>query len=344
MQNYTHLCFNERKKIERLLNKRKSIRAIAKILGRSTSSVSNEIKFGKTKGKYNAKKAENKATLRRRDSKIQCMKVAMNTELKSFVTESILDHQSPEGISGRLKKVEKDIEYASIKAIYKFVGSPHGRQIEKNLYGKAVKKRTGPKDKPRVHLDGRTMIDKRPKKVEKRLEFGHFEGDFIESGRDGKGSLLVLVERKTRYPFLAYLEDKSTKNVNNLIHEMLYGIDIQSLTLDNDLSFQKHIELSEILNTNIFFCYPGEPTQKGAVENRNKAIRRYAKKKSDLSSFSLEHFKMIEDKLRNKFMKCLNYKTPQEAFDIEINKLKLKKPLSCGMMSRVLLDNLKCSA
>ena len=48
------------------------------------------------------------------------------------------------------------------------------------------------------------MIGKRPKKVEKRKEFGHFEGDFIESGKDGKGSLLVLVERKTRYPFLIY--------------------------------------------------------------------------------------------------------------------------------------------
>ena len=40
------------------------------------------------------------------------------------------------------------------------------------------------------------MIDQRPKKAEKRLEFGHFEGDFIESGKDGLGSLLVLIERK----------------------------------------------------------------------------------------------------------------------------------------------------
>jgi len=46
------------------------------------------------------------------------------------------------------------------------------------------------------------LSTKGSKQVEKRLEFGHFEGDFIESGKDGKGSLLVLVQRKTRIPVL----------------------------------------------------------------------------------------------------------------------------------------------
>jgi len=344
MKIYEHLCFGERKIIEKMLRKKKSIRAIARMLGRGVSSISNEIKIGKTNGIYNAKKAEAKAILRRRDSKFQCMKVAKNIDLKKFVIENIKDDQSPGGISGRLKEVEKNIEYASAKAIYKFIESPHGRQIEKHLYSNSVKKRTGPKDKPRVHLDGRTMIDQRPRAVEKRLEFGHFEGDFIESGRDGTGSLLVLIERKTRYPFLAYLEDRSTKNVNQFIEKLLSDIPIKSLTLDNDLSFQKHEELSELLDATIFFCHPHSPNEKGTVENRNKAIRRYVKKKSDLSKYGNEFFKEVERKLRTRFMTCLNYQTPKEVFDIEIGKLKLKKPQQCGMMTRGLLTNLKCSA
>ena len=344
MSIYTHLCFGERKKIERLLRKKKSIRAIARMLGRGISSISNEIKLGTVKGIYDAKKAEAKAILRRRESKIQCMKVAMDIELKKFVVDSMKDHQSPEGISGRLKKVEKEISYASTKAIYKFIESPHGRQIEKCLYSNSVKKRTGPKEKKRVSLDGRTMIDERPLDVYNRLEFGHLEGDFIESGGDGTGSLLVIVERKTRYPFLAYLEDKSTKNVNNLINILLKDFPIQSLTLDNDLSFQKHQELSELLKATIFFCHPHTPTEKGTVENRNKAIRRYLPKKCDLSIYSKEYILDIQRKLRNKYMKCLNYKTPEEAFNIEIEKLKLKKPQQCGMMTSVLLTNLKCSS
>ncbi len=334
MKIYEHLCFGERKIIERMLRKKKSIRAIARILGRGASCITNELKLGKTNGIYDAKKAEAKAILRRKNSKFQCLKVAKNAELKKFVIENIVDDQSPEGISGRLKKVEKNLEYASTKAIYKFVESAHGRQIEKHLYHNAVKKRSGPKNKKKVSLDGRTMIDQRPKKVGKRLEFGHFEGDFIESGGDGIGSLLVLIERKTRYPFLMYLEDKSTKNVNSLIEKLIADFNPKSLTLDNDLSFQKHPELSELINATIYFCHPHTPYEKGTVENRNKAIRRYVKKKSDLSKYGNGYFKMVETKLRTRFMKCLNYKTPEEVFKIEMEKLKLKKPQECGIMSR----------
>ena len=84
MNIYVHLCFLERKKIEKFLGK-KSIRAIALMLDRGVSCISNEIKLGSVNGVYDAKKAEAKAILRRRDSKFQCMKVAKNMDLKKFV-------------------------------------------------------------------------------------------------------------------------------------------------------------------------------------------------------------------------------------------------------------------
>jgi len=318
MKAFTHLCLAERKKIERWREKGKGLREIARALGRSVSSVSDEVRSNRVKGIYDAVKAQHKADAKRENSKRDCLKVAQNPELQKFVVKNILDHQSPEGISGRIKYVEKGIEYASTKAIYKFVASPHGRQIEKHLYTHAVKKKTGRKRGTSVGIDGRIFIDHRPKKVEKRLEFGHFEGDFIESGRDGTGSLLVLVERKTRYPFIAYLEDRSTANVNRLVGKLLADIQVKSLTLDNDISFQKHEALSELLESTVYFCHPQSPNEKGTVENRNKAIRRYAKKKSDLSKFPPEHFKMIEQKLRDKFMTCLTFKTPRELFEKEV--------------------------
>lgn len=337
MKEFKHFDFKEREKIEKFLRKEKSLRWVSKLLDRSVGSISEEIKNNSVKGRYTAKKAEHKAYVKRQESKRDCLKVAMDVDLKKFVIENIKDDQSPEGISGRLKHVEKRIKYASGKAIYKFIASPHGRQIESHLFSNAVKKKPGRKRGTSVSIDGRTFIDQRPKKVLKRLEFGHFEGDFIESGKDGKGSLLVLVERKTRYPFITYLEDRTNENVNRLVEEMLKDIPIKSLTIDNDISFQKHEELSEILNTAIYFCHPQSPNEKGTVENRNKAIRRYVKKKSDLSSFPLEHFKMVETKLRTRFMKCLNFKTPQEDFEKEI--LKTKKPLVCGILKERLLTN-----
>jgi transposase, IS30 family len=261
---YTHIDDSERRRIEKAKNSGKGVRAIARMTGRSPSTISDELRRNCVKKKYMRQQADLKAQLRRHQSKLQCLKVTMDPALKEFVTQEIRNDQSPEAVAGRLKYVEKGIQYASTKAIYKFVYSPHGRTIEKHLYSKAVKRKGGPKrgDK-KCKLDGRTMIDKRPKYIEKRLQFGHFEGDFIESGADGAGSLLVLVERKTRYPFLVYTEDKTTAHINTLIAHTLGDTPIRSLTLDNDLSFQKHEALSEIIGAVVFFCNPYHSWEKG---------------------------------------------------------------------------------
>lgn len=335
MSEFIHLSLYERQRIEKCLRAEKSLRCIARKLGRSVSGISDEVRLNSVRGVYTAKKADFKAYQKRWRSKLQCMKVAMDSRLKKFVIDSMTnDDQSPSGISGRLKHVETDIQYASSKAIYNFVASPGGRRIERHLYSKAVHKKGGPKRDTPVTIDGRTMIDKRPKKVDKRLEFGHYEGDFIESGKDGKGSLLVMVERKTRYPFLKYLEDRTTASVNRAVDELIGKNPVKSLTIDNDISFQKHEELSELIDAAVFFCHPQSPHEKGTVENRNKAIRRYVKKKSDLSAYPLEHFTEVERKLRNRFMECLNYKTPREAFAREFQKQKM--PLVRGMIKEKL--------
>ena len=224
--------------------------------------------------------------------------------------------------------MKKIFPIVSPKAIYKFVHSVYGRQIESHLYHNAVRKRGGPKRGKSVLIDGRITIEERPKRVANRLEFGHYEGDFIESGRDGKGSLLVLVERKTRYPFLMYLENRDTATVNCATADLLAGLSVKSLTIDNDISFQKHGELSEVLRAAIYFCHPQSPHEKGTIENRNKAIRRYVKKRSDLSKYDLSYFAMVEEKLRTRFMKCLGFKTPKEAFENELIKQQKTSPLS----------------
>lgn len=323
---------------------------IAGMLGRSVSSVSEEISSNSVRDVYRADGAHHKARLRRKRSKAQCLKVAMDPALKKFVTEEIENDQSPEAIAGRLKHIERDIAYASTKAIYKFIHSPHGRKIEKHLYSKAVKRKGGPKRGERkCKLDGRTMIDKRPKSVEKRTEFGHFEGDFIASGKDGNGSLLVLVERKTRYPFLVYTKDKSTAHINTLISQTLNDVPVRSITLDNDLSFQKHKELSDLVGSIVFFCNPYHSWEKGTVENRNRAVRRYVPKKTDLSSISIERFAEIEKILRTRYMTCLKFRTPQEAWGLEIEKAKkqLAKRAEKSTMTTLpasIIQDTRCSA
>lgn len=344
-QTYEHLSENERRRIERLKSSGWSVRGIARALGRGIGTISEEIRRNQVKGAYDAKKAGHKAHVRRQYSKQQCLKVVSSRDLQTYVEEKLKEEWSPELIAGRIRKVDRHLPRVSTKAIYAFVYSVHGRPFEQFLYSNMVKKNGGPKRGRTTVMDGRISIEKRPKRVEKRAQFGHFEGDFIESGKDGTGSLLVLAERKTRYPFIRYCLDRSTAAVNEMIFSLLRNIPLESLTLDNDLSFQKHKALSELINAVVFFCHPYTSSEKGTVENRNRAIRRTVPKKTDLSQVSEETIRMIETKLRNRPMKCLNYRTPQEAWDREMKKVAQKEKAASNTVSLgVLKANLECSA
>lgn len=155
-------------------------------------------------------------------------------------------------------------------------------------------------------------IDKRPKIVDKRRRFGDWEGDFIVSGKSGKGVLLTLYERKSRYVLTRKLTSKNINEIHQTIYELTGGIVMNSLTLDNDIVFKKHKELSRVLGKPVYFCHPYHSWEKGGVENSNKLIRRYISKGSDISSYSDKYIQMIQDKLNNRPRKCLDFKTPYE--------------------------------
>lgn len=341
---YTHIGESERRRIERLTKSGWSVRGIARALGRGVGTISDEMCRNQVKGAYDAKKAEHKARIRRRYSKQQCLKVVSNRTLQTYVEDKLKEEWSPELIAGRIREVDRHLPRVSPKAIYAFVYSVHGRPLEQFLYSKLVKKKGGPKRGTKAVMDGRISIEQRPARVQKRKEFGHFEGDFIESGNKGTGSFLVLVERKTRYLFLAYCLDRSTAAVNELIFTLLKQAPLKSLTLDNDLSFKKHEALSALIAATVFFCHPYSSSEKGTVENRNRAIRRSVPKRTDLSQVSEETIRLIETKLRNRPMKCLGYLTPQEAWDAEIAKVQKQKAASGAVSLRVLKANVGCSA
>jgi IS30 family transposase len=86
---------------------------------------------------------------------------------------------------------------------------------------------------------------------------------------------------------------------------------MKTLTLDNDLLFQMHKTLEKLLNVPIYFCHPYHSWEKGSVENRNKIIRQFIPKGSDLSRYDKNEIKAVEDYLNDRYMKCLN-STPKE--------------------------------
>ncbi len=308
---YTHIKKAERLEIAILLDKGYSYRDIAKALERSVSSISEEIGNNSVNGAYDPKKANHKAYMKRKYSKYQGMKVTSNLDLWNYLEDKIKEDWSPEAIAGRIRNIDTQIKSISAKGIYKFIYSVYGRNLERFLAYK------GKKRKPKIiqkvlKLQDRIFIDKRPKIIDKRRRFGDWEGDFIVSGKNGKGVLLVFYERKARYTLIKKMMNKKIDEVHGIICELTGGVIINSLTLDNDIVFKKHKILSKILGIPIYFCHPYHSWEKGGVENTNKLIRKYIPKGSDISRYNDEYIQMVEDKLNNRPKKCLKYKTPNE--------------------------------
>ncbi|MFH0779357.1 MAG: IS30 family transposase [Parcubacteria group bacterium] len=300
---------HERNEIAVLKNKKYSLRDIGIVLKRSASTIFYEIQNNKVREKYDSEKAQLKAYVTRHNASFRGKSIIASIELRSFVDRHLLDGQSPEAISGRIKHHEKHLPYVSKDTIYRYLRSPYGKNIGLKLK-KKKRPRRGAKIKP---LADRVFIDKRPKIIEKRGRVGDAEGDFIVSCKSGKGILLTATCRKLRAVFLEKISDVSIDDVHCAFLKIQKRFaEMRSITLDNDILFKMHKTLSKLLGIKIYFCHPYHSWEKGGIENANGFIRRYIPKGSDLSRYSKKEIAKIEKRCNSRFMKCLKFYTPNE--------------------------------
>lgn len=283
------------------------------------STISDEIKLNSVNGLYDPEKANTKASVRRKASKYQSMKILSNPDLQNFIEEKLLDPhlRSPSSIAGRIKYQEPQLPNISRDSIEKYLASPYGRQIE-YLRSKMYKKRKYRKKSTRkkTTLDNRTSIDDRPKHINDRKKVGDVEADFIVSGRDGQGICLTVADRKLRYSLMERIDPVSIVNMEQAFLKIQKDFpEMTSVTTDNDLLFMHHERLAIMLNVPIYFCHPYSSWEKGTIENVNGVIRKDMPKGSDLSSYSEEFMEEVIRKLNSRYLKCLDFKTPAEVLD-----------------------------
>ena len=93
-----------------ILNKRGySIGDIAKALKRSKGGIWYELQKKHKQRRYEAEFADHVTYVRRRKNRAVGRKIALRSELNSFIEKHLLDDQSPEEISKRLERVEKHL-------------------------------------------------------------------------------------------------------------------------------------------------------------------------------------------------------------------------------------------
>lgn len=328
-KHYKQLSQKERDRIFLLKQKGKSNADIAKILGRNKSTIGRELTKNKHEkfNQYLPDTAQRKSDKRKRGGRKRNY-LDKDTRLTEYILSKLKIGWSPELIAGRMKiEIKRHYNYESI---YQYVYSLKGRKQNLRMYlrrSHRIRRKKNGRKHHKGKIPNRIDIVLRPKIVEKRGQFGHWEGDSILY-RGHSQNLSTNTERKSRYTVLLKPKDKSAKERSIIINSKFKELPPQAkktMTFDNGLEFSNHENIAERTGMKIYFAKPYASWQRGTNENRNGLIRWYLPKDTDLNSLTNRQLKTIEDLINDRPMKCLNFKTPTEVFDFEMNKIKQKE-------------------
>ena len=324
MSSYTHFTLEERKYLQELLSQGYSMRKIASFLGRAPSSVSREI--NRNRAKYPPKKKSNNpynyhhwraqicAVTRRRQKRRSA--IPENSAVYQFVIEKLNLYWSPEQIAMRWKKDNPGATLA-FSTIYRYIQ----RKALPGIRKKTHLRRRG-KDKNYVHrncyvIHPERRIPEWPEEIVKRIRIGDWEGDTVYGGI-GKGLLVTLVERKTRFLCACRIRSRDANETRIAIQRMLNGLPVLSLSLDNGSEFAQFKELEASLHAPIYFAEPHKPWQRGSNENMNGILRFFFPKGFDFRFADDFAVQAIVDSINNRPRKCLNWSSPSEVFGVAL--------------------------
>ena len=321
---FKHLSLEERHYIEVERKGGASMNKIAKKLGRSQGSISREISRNTGKRGYRHKQAH-ELTQRRHQSKTKAIK--LSNEIKELINGYLQDKWSPEQIAGRLKKdgiidLHHETIYQYILKDKKAGGELHTHLRHQN---KTYRKRYG-NARSRSGIPNRVDIDERPEVANKRERVGDWEFDTI-IGKNHKGAIVTMDERKTKLRLAAPLSGKKAKEVTDAVIKLLTPIKdlVKTGTFDNGKEFAYHEQMASALDCDTYFAKPYHSWERGQNENANGLLRQYFPKSMELVGVTDAEVYFAVDKLNSRPRKCLDYFTPYEAFEqstgINIKKL-----------------------
>ena len=325
---YNQLNIKEREFIQLGLWEGKSLREIARGLGRHPSTISRELKRN-IKGeqrRYAPRMAHQRAAER-----IQTRGVRprlKNAVIRAYTIKHLREKDySPEQIAGTLPQAHPGYSI-SPEAIYQFVYAQYQRHGWGACIGEDLRlclkrrhKVRHPKFVPfqatKGPIQNRVFITKRPSEVDARLVAGHWEGDSMVS-RQSLAGLNTLVERVTGLVFITKISNTTAAETTRAVTERLAPLPKwirQTMTVDNGHENANHEQTARTLGLKIYFAHPYHSWERGTNENTNGLIRWYLPKKTNFATISDEHVREIEHRLNTRPRKRLGWKTPQEVFN-----------------------------
>jgi IS30 family transposase len=262
-------------------------------------------------------------------NKERTLKIGKDKDLEAYIrTKLIKERYSPDAIIGQIKL--KGLKFEGIittKTLYNYIDAGFFAGISnKNLWQKRTKKKRGYKAISRVNTKNRDCrsIEDRPLKIDKRVEYGHWEGDTVKGLMGTKTGLFTLTERKTREEIIIKISEGTQEAIRESIDglETRYGVGFKakfkSVTFDNGVEFLgwRSLEISmlkpEERRTMIYFAHSYSSWERGTNENQNRMIRRFVPKGTNIADYSDADIQEIEDWMNNYPRKILGYKTANQ--------------------------------
>lgn len=230
MSHYIHLTPTERGSLYAFHEAGLSIRAIARELERSPSTISRELRRGRrNRHRYQPEAAQQIYECKRR--KCRRKRILSDPVLLEWIRRLIEEeHWSPEQIV-EWARLNGEALPVSAKTIYRAISAglfhsewsgyvSRKRSFARHLRRKGKKRRSGGKKRKTGQIVNARPIKDRPEAAANRTETGHLEGDTV-AGKHGTGAIVTLVDRKSRMLYAAKVERATAEAVAEAMIQML---------------------------------------------------------------------------------------------------------------------------
>ncbi len=340
--NNKRITYTDRLKIEAMYNAHISVKVIADSLGFSFQAIYYELKKGfymhrntdwtETR-RYSCDKAQQKTDYEQ-SSKGASLKLENDYEFVKFVESMIKKKYSPSAILGYIKINNLEFKTQICRAtLYSYIDKGLFLNVtNKDLLRKGNKKKKRSKVRAKKAPAG-TSIEKRPKYIEERKEFGHWELDTVVGKRKKGEVLFVLTERMTRYEIINKAKDKTALSLVFFLNKLerkyktFFPLIFKTITVDNgsEFAYCDEMESSSIYKnkkrTKFYYCHPYSSYERGTNENQNGFIRRFLPKGTLFESISQKRIDEIATFINQYPRELFKFDNSENLFLCELHKL-----------------------
>lgn len=313
------LELGEREEISRGIAAGLAVRAIARSLGRSPSTISREIARNGGPRAYRATRADKQAWERALRPK-QC-RLACSDGLRWLVAQKLALQWSPEQVAGWLRReypgdptmrISHEAIYRSLfiqsRGVLKKELTAHLRTRRQMRLPKGAQSRTG-----QGQILDMISIRDRPAEAEDRAIPGHWEGDLLAGAKDT--NIVTLVERHSRFTMLVKLAKRDSATVVAALADRIGTLPEElrrSLTWDQGKEMARHKSFTIATDLQVYFCDPRSPWQRGSNENTNGLRRQYFPRATNFSQVSQAQLDDVALRLNQRPRKTLDFETPAD--------------------------------